>query len=141
MLGGVVRRLAEEEDEERRRRIISTTITYTTLTLLAVTALYVLLYQQFASLARMGPHTFLIAVTVFLVTVAASITQLLLQGLHKQKTWSIVTIITSVIGFVGFVALLLTGVRNILLLYVPFVYWLRALQRRRSTHPSPLRFA
>ncbi len=121
VMGGLVRRLAEEEDEGRRKRIISTAVIYTSLTLAAITVVYVLLHQQFAALARMGPHTFLIAVSVFLVTVAASLTQLLLQGLHRQKTWAIVTITTSAAGFVGFVWLLIAGVRNILLLYVPFV--------------------
>lgn len=119
VIGGLLKILSETPGEELRKKIISTAFRYFLVTLVIFTSLYFIFSKQLAAVLRIGPNIFLLSVGLTFIIALSSITELVFRGLHRQKTWSYVNVISYVIAFVLFIILLISKNTSILIIYLP----------------------
>ncbi len=119
VLGGVTRQLADVESFKRRKIIISTATNYFLITLVLFSAVYFLFYKELALVTKMGHNLFLLTALLVIFWSSNSLIESVFRGLHKQRQWSWITIISYALAFTSFAYLAIIGNINILLLFIP----------------------
>lgn len=121
VLGGVLKVLAETDNEKRRKTIISTAIRYIAISTVAFSIIYILLFRQLATVFQIGSNLFLLSIALMATAIGLALYESIIQGLHRQKSWSQITLTTYIISAVAFAFLLINGETGILLLFIPTI--------------------
>jgi len=121
VLGGVLKVLAETDNEKRRKAIISTAIRYIAISTATFSIIYILLFRQLATVFQIGSNLFLLSVALMASAIGLSLYESIIQGLHRQKLWSWMTLTAYIISAAAFAFLLINKETGMLLMFIPTI--------------------
>ena len=121
VLTGVIKNLAETPDLKNRKSLISTAFNFQVLTILILIPLYYLFHGILSSALKIEPTVFILAIILSIFWSFNTLSETILQGLHRQVHYAIFLSISHIIPLFVFVYFLIIDNTELMILYLPFI--------------------